>query len=148
MGLTGTLLDPLGVSVGSIADSAAAAEEQGVDAGVFGSMQALFGGKIAAFSYLLFILLYAPCVAALSAVYRETNLNWTLFIAFWTTLLAFAASSTFYQVATFTAHPGYSTAVLLSVWGVLTCVLFMLRLQGVRMQEQEKPAKAAFYTVS
>ena len=145
LGLTGTLLDPLGVSVGSIADSAAAAEEQGVDAGVFGSMQALFGGKIAAFSYLLFILLYAPCVAALSAVYRETNLNWTLFIAFWTTLLAFAASSTFYQVATFAAHPGYSTAVLLSVWGVLTCVLFMLRLQGVRMQEQEKPAKAAFY---
>ena len=148
LGLTGTLLDPLGISVGSIADSSAAAEEQGVDAGVFGSMQALFGGKIAAFSYLLFILLYAPCVAALSAVYRETNLNWALFVAFWTTLLAFAASSTFYQVATFAGHPGYSITVLLSVWGVLTCVLFLLRLQGLRMQEREKPAEAVYSTVS
>ncbi len=143
LGLSATLLDPLGISVGQIADSAAAAEEQGVDAGVFGSMQALFGGKIAAFAYLLFILLYAPCVAALSAVYRETNLGWTLFVTFWTTLLAFVASSTFYQVATFAAHPGYSLTVLLSAWGALVGVLLLLRLQGVRVQESGKPIKTA-----
>lgn len=141
-GLAATLLDPLGLSVGDLEDRDAIAEEQGVDAGIFGSMQALFGGKIAAFAYMLFVLLYVPCVAALSAVYRETNLKWTVFVAFWTTLLAFVASSTFYQVATFAEHPGYSCAVLLSAWGALTGVMLVLRITSTRVQEQEELAKS------
>ena len=141
-GLAGTLLDPLGISLGDLEDSAVVAEEQGVDAGIFGSMQALFGGKIAAFAYMLFVLLYIPCVAALSAVYRETNLKWTAFVGSWTTLLAFVASSTFYQVATFAAHPGYSLTVLLSAWGALAGVLLTLRIMGTRAQEQEALAKS------
>ena len=143
-GLAGTLLDPMGISLGDLGDSAAVAEEQGVDVGIFSSMQALFGGKIAAFAYMLFVLLYIPCVAALSAVYRETNLKWTAFVGSWTTLLAFVASSTFYQVATFAEHPGYSLAVLLSAWGALAGVLLTLRIMGTRGQEQGKPAKSAY----
>lgn len=141
-GLAATLLDPLGLSVGDLEDRAAVAEGQGVDAGIFGSMQALFGGKIAAFAYMLFVLLYVPCVAALSAVYRETNLKWTAFVAFWTTLLAFVASSTFYQVATFAEHPGYSCTMLLSAWGALTGVMLVLRITSTRVQEQEELAKS------
>ncbi|MCD6293759.1 MAG: Fe(2+) transporter permease subunit FeoB, partial [Deltaproteobacteria bacterium] len=76
-GVADTLLDPLGLSVGNVSTMETAAEEQDVSVGTFGAMVRLFDGKIGAFAYLLFILLYFPCVAAIAAVYRETNLLWT-----------------------------------------------------------------------
>lgn len=103
-----TLADPLGLSVGDITNHEAAADEQGVNAATFGSMVTLFGSRTAAFAYLLFILLYFPCSAAIAAVYRETNLKWTIFAGTWTTLLAYMASTTFYQVATMAEHPIFS----------------------------------------
>ena len=112
MELAGTITDPLGLSVGDISDRGAAAEGQEVSEATFGSMVNLFGSKSAAFAYLLFILLYFPCSAAISAVYRETNLAWTAFIGFWTTFLAYVASTGFYQIVNFMQHPGYSMLVL------------------------------------
>jgi ferrous iron transport protein B len=112
MELAGTVADPLGLSVGDISDRGAAAEGQEVSEATFGSMVNLFGSKSAAFAYLLFILLYFPCSAAISAVYRETNLAWTAFIGFWTTFLAYVASTGFYQIVNFMQHPGYSMLVL------------------------------------
>lgn len=103
-----TLTDPLGLSVGDISNQEAAADEQGVSTATFGSMVTLFGSGTAAFAYLLFILLYFPCSAAIAAVYRETNLKWTIFAGTWTTLLAYMASTTFYQLATMAEHPVFS----------------------------------------
>jgi ferrous iron transport protein B len=95
-GLGGALLDPLGLSVGDVSDTAVAAETQAVSEGTFGSMVTLFGTKVAAFAYLLFILLYFPCSAAIAAVYRETNLKWTAFAGFWTTYVAYLGAVVFY----------------------------------------------------
>ena len=103
--LAGTALDPLGISIGDISDPEAASEDLEVDANIFGSMVSLFDGKIGAFAYLLFVLLYFPCVAAIAAVYRETNLGWTVFAGLWTTGLAYIAAVIFYQLGTFTANP-------------------------------------------
>jgi Fe2+ transport system protein B len=121
------LLDPLGLNIGAIDDIAAAASEQEVDTGTFAAMQQSFDGKAGAFAYLLFILLYAPCVAATAAIYRETNLNWTLFVLFWTTGIAYMTATLFYQAMTYSLHPDYSliwiagliiafSAVLLGLW--------------------------------
>ena len=106
--VAGTLIDPLGLSVGDVGTIEAAAEAQEVSSYTFGSMVTLFGSTAAAFAYLLFVLLYFPCSAAIAAVYRETNLKWTLFIGGWTTLLAYIASTTFFQLATFGQHPAFS----------------------------------------
>jgi len=73
-------MDPLGLGVGDVSTPATAAEEQEVAAGTFGAMAARVDGKVGAFSYLLFVLLYFPCVAAMGAVYRETNWGWTAFV--------------------------------------------------------------------
>ncbi|MGZ8137493.1 MAG: Fe(2+) transporter permease subunit FeoB, partial [Methylococcaceae bacterium] len=62
------LLDPLGLNIGTVGDIQAAASEQEVNAGTFSAMQQSFDGKAGAFAYLLFILLYAPCVAATAAI--------------------------------------------------------------------------------
>ncbi|MGZ4975576.1 MAG: Fe(2+) transporter permease subunit FeoB [Methylobacter sp.] len=121
------VLDPLGLNIGTVDDVAAAASEQEVNAGTFAAMQQSFDGKAGAFAYLLFILLYAPCVAATAAIYRETNMNWTLFVVFWTTGIAYMTSTIFYQAMTYSLHPDYSlvwiagliiafSAVLLGLW--------------------------------
>jgi ferrous iron transport protein B len=102
------VLDPLGLNIGSVEDVAAAASEQEVNAGTFVAMQQSFDGKAGAFAYLLFILLYAPCVAATAAIYRETNLNWTVFVMFWTTGIAYMTATVFYQTMTYSLHPQYS----------------------------------------
>jgi len=75
-------MDPLGLGVGNVSTPDTAVEEQEVAAGTFGAMAARFDGKVGAFSYLLFVLLYFPCVAAMGAVYRETNWDgWPLWVS-------------------------------------------------------------------
>ncbi|MDP3837700.1 MAG: nucleoside recognition domain-containing protein, partial [Methylococcales bacterium] len=109
------LLDPLGL--GSVN------EEQAVNTATFGAMQHSFDGKSGAFAYLLFILLYAPCVAATAAIYRETNRNWTLFVVFWTTGIAYMTATIFYQTMRYNEHPTYS---LVWIIGLLSAFLFTL----------------------
>jgi len=50
------------------------------------ALAAAFVTPNAAFAFLVFILLYPPCVASIAAIYRETNsLKWTLFSVSWQT---------------------------------------------------------------
>ena len=84
----GMLLDPLGMDVGEIGDIEAAAAAQEVSSGLFGAMASRFDGQIGAFAYLLFILLYFPCVATIGVIARETGGAWATFVAAWTTGVA------------------------------------------------------------
>jgi Fe2+ transport system protein B len=69
--------DPLGLGdVAETADPEAAAERLEVGSGTFGAMAARFDGQAGAFAYLLFILLYSPCVAAIGAIQREIGTGW------------------------------------------------------------------------
>ena len=90
----------------------------------------LFDGRIGAFAYLLFILLYFPCVAATAAVYRETNLKWTLFAGAWTTGLAYMAAVIFYQAATITRNPASSLVWITVICGLFIGVIMILRQMG------------------
>jgi ferrous iron transport protein B len=130
MGVADTLLDPLGISVGDVSTMEGAAEEQEVNVGTFGVMSRLFDGKAGAFAYLLFILLYFPCVAAIAAVYRETNWKWTVFAGVWTTGLAYMASVLFYQTATIGRHPVSSLFWIIVLCGVFLCVAMIMRQMG------------------
>ena len=134
-GVAGSLVDPLGIGI-DVSNTDEAAEELEVDKGTFGAMATLFGTKVAAFSYLLFVLLYFPCSAAIAAVYRETNLSWTLFAGFWTTFLAWCMATTFYQLATFSAHPGGSILWITLVAGLFSAVVAMLYLVGRKKGER------------
>lgn len=54
---------------------------------------------LSAFSYLTFILLYIPCVAAVATIYREMNsLKWTLASVLWQVLAAYLVSLLVYQL--------------------------------------------------
>ena len=53
---------------------------------------------LVAFSYLVFILLYTPCVAAVSTIYKETgSLRWTAFSVLWQLGVAYILSVLVYQ---------------------------------------------------
>ena len=52
-----------------------------------------------AFSYLLFVLIYFPCIATIAAIKGETgSWKWAMFAALYTTLLAWIISAVFYQI--------------------------------------------------
>jgi len=96
-----------------------------------------FDGKLGAFAYLLFILIYAPCVAAIAAIYRETSGRWAAFAVAYLTALAWLLSTAFYQAATFARHPGSSALWLGGVGLVLLCVYGALRVAGRRIEVRE-----------
>ncbi|MDD5725217.1 MAG: ferrous iron transport protein B [Candidatus Omnitrophica bacterium] len=52
-----------------------------------------------AFTFLIFCLIYLPCFVAMAVFYRESgpSLKWTLFLIFWTTIMAWLASFIVYQ---------------------------------------------------
>jgi ferrous iron transport protein B len=104
----------MGLKVGELADQQAAAEAQEVDTSTYGNMQTHFDGAAGAFAYLLFVLLYMPCAAAMGALVRETGRQWALFTAAWCNYMAFMCATLFYQLATFAAHPEQSLLWTLS----------------------------------
>jgi len=125
--LGGTLFDPLGLSVGDVSDLETAAEEQAVTYTTFGQMALRFDGRVGAFAYLLFVLMYFPCVAAMGAVYRETNAGWTAFVGAWTTGLAYWSAVMYYQVMTFSRHPSSSAAWIVGLLAVAIGTVVAMR---------------------
>lgn len=58
-----------------------------------------FASPLAAFSFLVFILLYVPCVAAISTIRKEMNsMKWTLVSVAWQLGTAYAVSLVVYQL--------------------------------------------------
>ena len=71
-----------------------------VDSKVMGTMFLRFSSTTAAFSYLLFVLLYCPCLSVVVLIMRELGLRWALFSIIWTTGLAYIIAVAFYQAFT------------------------------------------------
>ena len=96
---------PNGYTVVEFTNKDIAAKEQGVTLTTLTKMSTLFNGAAGAFSYLLFVLLYSPCVATLGAVIKETNRFWAGFIMSWATVSAYCIAVIFYQSANFNTNP-------------------------------------------
>jgi len=65
--------------------------------GVLGGLEHIT--PLVAYSYLLFVLLYFPCIATIAAIRHESgSWRWAIFAAVYTTILAWIVSAVFYQV--------------------------------------------------
>lgn len=122
--------DPLGTDIGDVSSIEVAAQEQGVEESTITIMQAAFAGKIGAFSYLLFILLYTPCAAAMGAIKNEVGTRWAGFAALWSFSLAYLAATACYQLAIFSAQPVNSSISLIIVFTIFAGIYFMLKTFG------------------
>ena len=125
--LGGTLTDPLGISIGDVSDIDAVAEEQEVNSSTLTNMASLFGSPFSAFCYLVFVLLYAPCVAVLGAVNKEAGWHWTLLVFSWCTSLAYISATAIYQLGTFFSHPVSSSFWITGM--AIALALFILGLK-------------------
>jgi ferrous iron transport protein B len=129
--------DPLGVDVGDLSDSSAVAEDQEVDSSIFGNLKGYFVTSNAAFAYLIFILLYTPCVAAMGAYVKEFGQKYARFIAVWTMGLAYGGATLYYQVTHFAQHPMTSAVWIFAILAICAIVWKLLKSQGKKQTELE-----------
>lgn len=125
--------NPLGMHVGDLSDLNVVAQEQEVNLSTYSIMQSAFAGKLGAFSYLLFILLYTPCVAAMGAIKNEVGSRWAGFAAVWSFVLAYCAATLCYQVGSFINHPVYAITTIIVVLSVLFLVYLWLKSYGSKI---------------
>lgn len=76
-----------------------------------------FGGGFSAYAYLLFVLLYIPCISTLAIIRQEVGRFWQWFALIWSLWLSYSIATLFYQLATCTAH---------FVFSMIWCLLMML----------------------
>ena len=112
-GVFGGLLDPLGFAAVS-GDEAVVAEELATGVSLFANMRARFSqGPHQAFAYLLFVLLYVPCMAAMGAAFRELGRAYGVLLMGYLTLLGWCVATLYYQITL-----GHQ-----AVWLVTPCLL-------------------------
>ncbi len=127
------VLDPIGLGdVTGVKDqsSAESAESLKVNAGTFTAMQKYFKNKYAAIAYILFLLIYAPCFAVIAAVYRETNLKWTIFSTGYLTGLAWIVATLFYQTTQLSTNPASALSWIALCIGIIIVFIFSLNKFG------------------
>jgi len=116
--------DPLDIEQAQLSGVEEAAKVLDVQQSSFEAMRQRFDGGVGAFSYLLWVLLYAPCVAATAAIFRETDGRWVLFTVSYMTGLAWIVSTLFYQLCTFSAHPEQSLVWVSIALGLLAVLVW------------------------
>ncbi|MFO7660637.1 MAG: ferrous iron transport protein B [Candidatus Cloacimonadaceae bacterium] len=87
-----------------------------------------FGSGSSGFAYLLFILLYSPCAAALTMLWKEHGKGWMTFAFVFLTLQAWLIATLFYQITQFGQNParaGFWFAVITVVFIVQYIILFI-----------------------
>lgn len=116
-------LAQLGSALGNPISASAADSE--LSASVYGIMAQRFDGKIGAYAYLLFVLLYIPCVSTMAVIHQEANKQLMWISVIWSFVVAYSAAVIFYQVAKFFLHPMQS---LLWVGSLAFCLLGVIGL--------------------
>ena len=108
-----------------------------------GIMQSMFGSPLAAYSYLVFVLLYVPCVSVLGALAKEAGRNWMWFALIWGTAVAYATATLVYQLGTFMQHPGFSLSCLLAIALAAAAAVALLQRMRNSLQPGMRAADAA-----
>jgi len=105
------------------------------------SVRSHFPDANTAFAYLLFILLYSPCVASLAAMKKEIGTRWTIFSFSYMTVLAWIISTLFYQVTHFFMNPANSVIWISFCCLLLISVYFLFRRWGSSMKRRQEGTK-------
>jgi len=95
--------------------------------GAMGVMSEKFGSASAAYSYLIFVLLYIPCISVMGAIARESSRGWMGFSVLWGLNIAYSLATVYYQTVNFSQHPHYSLICILAVVLFNVVVMGLLR---------------------
>ena len=132
-GLSDTLTDPLGINSGDLSNIDAAAEDQGVNRESYDTMIALFPSAWAAFCFLAFILLYAPCVATIGVMQKEAGSGWLQFSVMWSLLLSYWLASNLWHLSMLLSNP-LDTLIWFSASTTILVLAYKLIVRRVKRQ--------------
>ncbi|MCW8470108.1 Fe(2+) transporter permease subunit FeoB [Fluoribacter gormanii] len=104
----------------------ASAADSPVSQSVYGVMAERFDGKIGAYAYLLFVLLYIPCVSTMAVIRQEANKKYMWISVIWSFVIAYVTAVLFYQVAKWIQNSEQSMS------GIVVLLLILLFAMGVR----------------
>ena len=97
---------------------------------------------IAAYSYLIFNLLCAPCFAAIGAIRREMNsAKWTFIAIGYQTLLAYCASLVVYQIGNVLTGGSFGIGTVAAV--IIAAVFIYLLVRPAGKAENGRTVKGA-----
>lgn len=132
------VFEPMGISRNNWQASVALLSGLFAKEAIVGSLQSLYSGidetsiedtlkkrfpdTASGFAFLLFILLYSPCAAALTMLWNEHGKLWMGFAFGFLTLQAWLLATLFYQTAMFRVNPLQST-----IWIALILMAFLMQ---------------------
>ena len=99
-------------------------------------MRRRFGSPNNAFAYLLFVLIYMPCVAVIATIYREIGGRWAVFSVLYLTILAWIISTIFYQASQFLVQPATSTMWIAVCLVIIISFVIYLRIWARRLHRK------------
>lgn len=82
-------------------------EEEEADTDLSRNLWERFGSWKSALAYLLFVVLYSPCMAALAMLFKEHGSRWTIFTFIYLNILAWLVAMLFYQISAFNSASPY-----------------------------------------
>ena len=94
---------------------------------VYGQMYKKFSGKRGAFVYLLFVLLYFPCVPAVIAIFRELNFRWASFSMLWNTGVAYCVATACFKIFEFRENPFSSIFTIGVIVSMLAFTILVMK---------------------
>ena len=135
--LKDSVLDPLGISAVN-EDLASVQEELEISTGTVSKMEKSFSNNHSAMAYLIFILLYTPCAAALGTIYREAGWRWMLFVAGWTFFIGWTCATFYYQ--SYWISESKSAIYILGTISLLFILLItVMKMIGPRQPTLQRP---------
>ena len=133
-GVFGALADPLGTGIVG-QDPGTVAEEAGAGAGIFTRMRDRFS-PLAAYAFLLFVLIYTPCLAAVGSAVQEMGAFLGGVLVVYQAILAWVMATLVFQIGS-----GGSPVLIGTALGMLVAMGIGLRLLGRPVARIMSPEK-------
>lgn len=106
-----------------------------INSSILGAMYLKFNSTAAAFSYLMFILLYSPCISVIVVIIRTIGFKWAVFSVLWTSSLAYILAVACYQLLT--ANNWLVIASLASTFiAVFIGITYLFKMAIYKIEEQ------------
>ena len=102
-------------------------EDNQIDNSIIKNISKNFDDKIAVLSYLIFILIYFPCVSVFGVISNEIGKKWAATSAIWSTISAYSISVIFYQVSNLIINNNINYGYLLLGSFILIISSFLMR---------------------
>ncbi len=115
------LYNPLWLNMPDFNTQEAFLRDNQLNRNITGALQERFDGTIGAVAYLLFILLYFPCISVFAVICQEIGKKWAILNSIWSTAIAYSVSVLFYQTSKCIMGEPYSLASI-----AIACIVFLI----------------------